>query len=401
MDNSCRPPRRRRKRDIALALAFTGLIVGTYLLPTGFEKKVDRKAVRCRGLVLETDNSQIFTIGMIRQGDQTVRLRLLDGPFAGREVEGNNPVLGQMDRDKIFRSGDEAMVVLTLTPDGEIAFVNPQEHYRIGAELFLLGIFALLMVAYARWVGVKALLSFLFAAMLLWKVLVPLLLKGWDPVLLAFGVVTLLCGVVIFLVAGITRKGVVAFFGSLLGVLTSCLLALYFTGTLHIRGAVLPFAETLLYSGYGHLDLEKIYVAAVFIACSGAVMDLAMDVSASMGEVIEKHPAIGRHELIASGFTVGRAVVGTMTTTLLLAYSGGYITMLMAFMARGVPLVTTFNLIYVAAETAKTLVGSFGMVTVAPFTAIIGGFVYTWRRPGRAGAPGPSAGSEAPGASVS
>jgi uncharacterized membrane protein len=106
-------------------------------------------------------------------------------------------------------------------------------------------------------------------------------------------------------------------------------------------------------------------------------MDLAMDVAASMDELIKKKPGLTFKEMVHSGFRIGRAVVGTMTTTLLLAYSGGYITLLMAFMAQGVPLINLFNLVYVAAEVLKTLVGSFGLVTVAPFTAIVGAAVYT------------------------
>jgi uncharacterized membrane protein len=69
-----------------------------------------------------------------------------------------------------------------------------------------------------------------------------------------------------------------------------------------------------------------------------------------------------------------------MTTTLLLAYSGGYLTLLMAFMAQGVPMANLFNLIYVAAEILKTLVGSFGLVTVAPFTALAGGLLLAGKR---------------------
>ena len=187
---------------------------------------------------------------------------------------------------------------------------------------------------------------------------------------------------VIFLVAGPTRKGVVAFCGAFLGVLTSCILGLVFTRQFHINGAILPFAETLLYSGFGHLDLTRIYVAAVYLAASGAVMDLAVDVAAAMDEVVTQRPDIGTVGAIRSGMNVGRAVVGTMTTTLLLAYSGGYVTLLMAFMAQGVPLANLFNLIYVAAEVLKTIVGSFGLVTVAPFTALVGGLVLA-RRPAR------------------
>lgn len=368
------------RRDLVLAAVF--LVVSTVLfhLPTGFENRVARQSVRCKGRVLLVDDTDIVQLGMVKSGDQTVRLRLLDGPFKGREVTGNNPLLGQMDRDKIFRPGDTALVVLSLDEQGEIRFVNPQEHYRLGLEATLLVIFALALVAFGGWTGIKALLSFVFAALMLWKVLVPGLLKGYPPVPAAVGVVALMTAVIIFLVAGLNRKGVVAFTGAMLGVLTSAVMAVYYTGAFHLHGAVLPFAETLLYSGFGHLDLTAIFVAAVFLAASGAVMDLAMDVAASMEEVVAKRPDIGPWEAMRSGLTVGRAVVGTMTTTLLLAYSGGYLTLLMAFMAQGVPLANLFNLVYVASEVLKTLVGSFGLVMVAPFTALVGGFVLTYRR---------------------
>lgn len=148
---------------------------------------------------------------------------------------------------------------------GEIRYVNPQSHYRLGTEIFLLGLFALLLLVFGGWAGLKALLSFLFSALMIWKVLVPLMLKGADPVLLSLGTVAAMSAVIIFLVAGPTRKGVVAFPGAFLGV-------------------------------------------------------------------------------------------------------------------QGVPLANLFNLIYVAAEVLKTLVDSFGLVTVAPFTALAGGVIFTRSR---------------------
>lgn len=373
-------PKPHLKRDVTFVAVFLLLSFFLFRLPTGFEERVAKKAVRCKGRVIAVDNSDVHQRSIIRTGDQGVTLKLLNGPFKGRVVKGNNPLLGQMDRDKIFEVGDTALVVLSLNEEGQITFVNPQAHYRLGLEVFLLGLFALVLILFGGWTGAKALLSFLFAGLMLWKVLVPFMLKGYDPVLLSLGVVAVLTGVIIFLVAGLNRKGIVAFLGAFLGVLTSCLMALYFTRKFHVHGAVLPFAETLLYSGFAHLNLTKIYIAAVFIAASGAVMDLAMDVAASMHEVVSKREDISRLEAIGSGFRVGRAVVGTMTTTLLLAYSGGYITLLMAFMAQGVPLTNLFNLIYVAAEVLKTVVGSFGLVMVAPFTAIVGGFVLCGKR---------------------
>jgi uncharacterized membrane protein len=163
----------------------------------------------------------------------------------------------------------------------------------------------------------------------------------------------------------------------MLGILFTCAMAMVSSKGFHLHGAIKPFSETLLYSGFGHLDLNRIFLASIFIASSGAVMDLAMDVSMSMHEVTIKNPGMSFVEAIQSGFRVGRAVVGTMTTTLLLAYSGGYITLMMVFMAQGVPLTNLFNLNYVAAEVLHTLVGSFGLVTVAPFTALVGAVIFT------------------------
>lgn len=104
-------------------------------------------------------------------------------------------------------------------------------------------------------------------------------------------------------------------------------------------------------------------------------MDIAMDVTASVSEVKDKKPEISMSELIQSGYNVGRMVTGTMTTTLLLAYSGGYLTMLMLFVSKGTSINRILNFKVVAAEIFRTLVGSVGLVMVAPITAIIAGWI--------------------------
>ena len=364
-------------RDWLLVLAFLLISAGLYCLPTGFETTKDRNAVHCAARITAVDDANVQNLGMIRAGEQAVTLDILDGPFKGETFSANNQLLGQLDRDKLFKVGDKAYVILTLDSGGKVIFVNPQAHYRLGLELFLLALFAALLLLFGGLTGFKALLSFVFTGLLLWKVLVPLLLKGVDPVWLTLCVVAALSAVIIFLVAGINRTGLTAFLGAFLGVVASCAMGVYFTGHFHVHGAVMPFAETLLYAGYGHLNLTRVFMAGVFLSSCGAVMDLAMDVASAMGEVVDKKPGISRVEAVWSGIRVGRAVVGTMTTTLLLAYSGGFVTLLMAFMAQGIPLDTTFNFIYVAAEVLKTLVGSFGLVTVAPFTALVGGLLMT------------------------
>jgi uncharacterized membrane protein len=129
--------------------------------------------------------------------------------------------------------------------------------------------------------------------------------------------------------------------------------------------------------GFLKLKLADIFLSGIFIASTGAVMDVAMDVAASQEELAMKNPDISVKEHILSGFRVGRVVIGTMTTTLLLAYSGGYSTLLMMFIAQGVPVMNILNYQIVSAEILHTVVGSFGLVAVAPLTAIAGGLIFS------------------------
>lgn len=361
------------RRDTLLCVVLALACLALYLLPTGFENRLPDNAVRCRATVESVDNDRVHQYGIVRMGTQYVTLRALDGPYAGQTWQAGNELVGKMELDKVFAPGDTALLVLTLR-DGKVADAVAQDHYRLHTLALAFGVFALLLVAFAGPTGVKALLSFVFSALMIWKVLVPALLRDVDPILLGLGVTTAITAATILLVGGMNRRGLAAWLGTLLGIAATCGLALAFAGPFQLHGAVRPYAETVLYSGYPHLHMTRIFLASIFMASSGALMDLAMDVAASMAELVAQNPGISRRAALASGLRVGRAVVGTMTTTLLLAYSGGYIATLMLFMAQGIPLENALNLPFVAAEVMNTLVGSIGLVTVAPFTALTG----TW-----------------------
>ena len=366
------------KREAVLVTVFSLLTIVLYFVPTGFEDRQAKNSVRCRGRIIEVDNSEVLQTGIVKMGIQNLFVKLLDGPYAGTEVEAENRLIGKMELDKVFSENDIAMMVLSMKND-EIYFVTAQDHYRLNIELILLLCFAALLLAFAGLTGAKALLSFVFAAMLVWKIMIPLFLKNVDPIMVSLGIVIVLMGAVVFLVGGLTKRGLVAFIGSLLGIVVTMVMALLFSKGFHLHGAIKPFSETLLYSGYPHLNLSRIFLAGIFVASSGAVMDLAMDVSSGMSELVIIKPDIHFLDALRAGFGIGRPVVGTMTTTLLLAYSGGYMALLMVFMAQGVPVANLLNLNYVSAEILHTLVGSFGLVSVAPFTALVGAFIFTRR----------------------
>ena len=358
-------------------LAALILLAVLLVLPTGYEEAlVYQSADRVRAEVLSTDESTIIDTGLVRSGEQRCTVRLLGGQFEGRTVDAVNRLNGSLAEDKLFAPGDIAFV--TVSHDGDqITTVSMTDHYRIDKELMLAGIFLLLLVLFAGWTGVRAVLSFIDTILLMWKVLVPCLLRGWNPVWVALGLVVVLTGLILSLIYGFERRCLAAASGAVLGIGVTAVLGIVFTDLFQLHGAVMESSESLLYAGYQHLDLTQIFMASIFLGSSGAVMDLSVDVCSAVYEVVQKRPDIGTREAISSGFAVGRAACGSTTTTLLLAYSGSYIALLMVFMAQGTPVEFILNYKYVAAEIVHTIVGSFGLVTVAPLTAITSGLLLT------------------------
>lgn len=365
-----------RNKNNLIVFVFAVLCIGLTFFPTGFEGSQAKDSYLVKASVLEVDNKDLRQNLIVWTGTQDVQVELLQGPHKGERARVINPLAGKMEFDEIYRPGDQILVEYKIYND-KIHMAFTRGYYRLSHEVLLITLFVIFIVVVAGATGAKALLSFVFAALMLWKVLLPLFLRDFSPIPVSLAVVAALTASVSFLVGGWTRKGVTSFLGSFAGLLLACLLAQLFAPGFHLNGAVRPYAENLLYSGFPHLDLTQIFLAGIFLACSGAVMDLSMDIAASIDEVKEKKPDISAWDLFKSGMAVGRSVVGTMTTTLLLAYSGGYTAMMMNFMGQGLKIKQIFNLNFVASEILNVFVGSFGLVAVAPLTALIGAFLYS------------------------
>ena len=353
------------------------LLIVLLVLPTGFEgARTYRNAERVKAEVIDTDESDIIETGLVRSGEQRCKVRILAGQFKGTEIAAVNRLNGSLAQDKLFAPGDVAYVVVSHS-EGKITTVYMTDHFRLDKEILLAGLFLILLLLFARETGLRAILSFADTVLLIWKVLIPCLLKGWNPIWISLGLVMLLTVLIISLIYGLDKRCLAASLGAILGIIVTAVFGYFFTGLFKIHGAVMESSESLLYAGYQRLDLTSIFVASIFLGSSGAVMDLAVDICSSVYEVVQKKSDITVKEAISSGFAVGRAACGSTTTTLLLAYSGSFIALLMVFMAQGTPITMMLNYKYVAAEIVHTIVGSFGLVTVAPLTAITSGFLFT------------------------
>ena len=376
----------KRHRTLAPTLLAAAILLVLIFLPTGFEGALTyQNADRVKARVLSTDESDIVDTGLIRTGEQRCTVLILGGMFEGEETQAVNRLNGSLSQDKIFAPGDTAFIAVSHS-GGEITAATMVDHYRLDKEGVLALIFLLLLVVFAGKTGLRAILSFAVTLLTMWKVLVPCLLKGYDPVAVAFLSVIFMNLVSLSLIYGWDRRCLASAVGAGLGIGVTALLGYVFTDALMIHGAVMESSESLLYVGLSNIDLTRIFIASVFIGSSGAIMDLSVDICSAVYEVTQKRPDISPKEAIFSGFAVGRAACGSTTTTLLLAYSGSYIALLMVFMAQGTPIEFILNYKYVSAEIVHTIVGSFGLITVAPLTAVTSGLLFAKKKPLREGA---------------
>jgi uncharacterized membrane protein len=368
-----------KKANIIFAIFICLACIVLIAIPTGFENpSMLKSTLREKATVIEVNNDDLQVFGVVTTGSQTLSIKILTGPFKGDTVKAENILMGQMKIDKVFKMGDKVLTLLQLDKDAkEIVSARAEDIYRINYELILFLLFALFLVSFARWTGFKALLSFVFTALAIWNVLIPLFLKGVNPIFISLIIVSTTTSVIILLISGFTKKGLVALSGSVAGITITSVLSIFFGSLFKIPGTVQEFSETILYAGFTHLNYSDMFLAAIFISAAGAVMDVAMDIAASQNELIDKKPNMKTRELISSGFNIAYPVIGTMTTTLLFAYSGSFLFVFMMFMAKGTPFINILNYNFIAAEILHTLVGSFGLVLVAPVTAIIGGYVYS------------------------
>ena len=323
----------------------------------------------------EVDNTMLDAIGITYNGVQVCRVTILTGERAGENHLSYNYLNSSLDKDKLFVPGDTAWAM--LQPGSSKLVVTLIDHYRAETEMWIFVVLALALIVFGGVIGCGALVSLVASAVIVWKLLIPLLLQGVNPIAAAFVTVVVLTVIIDLLVAGFTKRCAIAIAGSLAGTLVTCTSAILLTHLLKLDGGDLPYVVPLLAQSSMTIDTRSLYIGMMFLANSGALMDLSMDVAVSLEEIRFHKPDISRTALIRSGLVVGRSVLGTMTTTLMLAYSGNYLSMLMYFAGQGTALMDVINFKYVASQLLNTLVGSFGLIAAAPLTAVIGGVFLT------------------------
>ena len=303
-----------------------------------------------------------------------VRIEVLGGieggPATGEIVEGFLQGPTGLEARPDFAVGDEVIVNISTDPD--FGFVAVNDRYRVPTLTLLLGLFAVAVTVVGGWRGVRSLIALALTLAVIVRLVVPMILAGWDAAWVAIGAATGVTVATFLLTEGARRQTVAAALGTAISLTLVAVLAAIFDALSRftpLRGS--ESAGFLVQLGGTDLDLGGLVLAAVIFGALGVLDDVTVTQAATVQELYESDPRVSRLALAGRAMNVGRSHIAATVNTLVLAYVGASLPLIVLFAAgRQDPLLVVSGEV-VAVEVVRALVGSIGIVAAVPITTAI------------------------------
>ena len=280
--------------------------------------------------------------------------------------------------NRTAQEGDRVM--LMLLSSGAWSFVD---YVRLHSIVILGFVFVILLVVFGRFKGFNSLLSLGLTCTAVFAVFVPSVLSGRNIYISSIIICIYAIITTIFVINGVNKKSVAAASGCLGGVLTASILTLITSRTMELTGLTQNESLNLLHlSPDNPLNLNAIIFAGIIIGAVGAIMDISVSISSALWELKLQMPRATFKELFASGLNIGKDILGSNLNTLVLAYIGSSLTMVLFLLSHVNSLVRILNRELVLVEFMQAIIGGFGIFVTMPLTALICAGFYTLGRKG-------------------
>ena len=365
-------------RKIIKLTAFSLILVfllGTGVPVYGTDLAVDTEEVlesNLRGRVLaveERPGSESFF------RSQWVTLEIYAGDLKGEVVTVENHLSDHPVYDIVVEPGDRVLLVQEIAQSGETE-IYIVDYVRDTYTLWILAVFLALLIVIGRWKGLKTILTLSLTLFMIIKVLLPGMLNGYPPVPLTIGVSFVITLGTIVLINGINVKSISAIVGILGGLLAAGLVMFIAGSQVRLTGLSSEEAVMLMYIPQSvNFDFRDLLFAGIIMGALGAVMDVGMSISSAMTEIYRVNPEVNHRQLMTSGMNVGRDIMTTMSNTLILAYTGAALPLMLLFMAYETSIVKILNLDLIATEIVRALSGSIGLLLTIPLTVLASAFL--------------------------
>lgn len=326
--------------------------------------------------VVEEDLSPSDLKGGPQLGEQTLTIELKDGS----QITLTNYLTNT--HNILAREGMRVVVCVDAPENVEPYYTLYQYDRSVGLGVAV-AIFLLLMLLVGGEKGFYATLALAFSLVFLLKITVPVIYSGGSPILAGLAMVLVSTAVTVFLIYGLSPRGVLGIGVVLAGEFVACGLFLLFSVLLHLSGFKSGDAENLLVAAQNTgLNISTVLFAATMIASLGAVMDVAVSLLSALWEVRLADPDITGRGLWRAGLRMGRDMIGTMSNTLIFAFAGGSLTTLLVLMTYGTDPVQLLHSDYIALEMAHGLCGTCAVILTVPLASLVSAAVYPkWRTP--------------------
>jgi len=318
-----------------------------------------------RARVLEIVSSEIqdnpFT--NLKTLSQKIKAKVLDGPKKGLVIETEDDFL-KLEKGDVFYFNYNKYI--DGTEGYDITNID-----RRGALFLLLLVFVAVILLFGRWQGLRSLLALFGSFAVIAYVLLPGILHGWNPLLASFLVAGGILFMAIFFTHGFNRESVVAYSGTMLAVALSGLFALFAVHITSLTGFASDESTYLNINTGGTLNFTALLLGAFIIGFLGVLDDIAITQAAVVTELFNSNHKISRSEVYKRAMRVGREHVGALVNTLVLAYTGASLPLLLYFKLGNSTFDTTVNMELFATEVVRTIVGSVGLVLTVPIVTLL------------------------------
>ena len=361
---------------VAAALAVATLAGLAVLWPGEIDSQVAQGiAVDSERATVERVEEQVCA-GLSGQDCQLVTARLESGERAGGAIQiqlaagGLDPDVDPGDRIRVTEAPEPPPGAEAVTGTGWSLY----DFERGRPMLILAGLFVVVVLAFARWRGALSLVGLAASLALVLLFVVPSILDGNPPLLVAVVGALAIALLTIPLAHGWGPKSAAALLGSAASLLLTALLAVLFTDLTHLTGLASEEA-IFLQIGAADVSLEGLLLAGMVIGALGVLDDVTISQASTVLALRRANPALRFRELFGLALSVGRDHVSATVNTLVLAYVGAALPILLLFSAADLGVSQAANLEVVAKEIVATLVGSIGLIAAVPVTTALAAFL--------------------------
>lgn len=310
----------------------------------------------------------------IEVGYQDITVEVTSGKFKGQNFKIRNSI----SRLYNYKVKKNTKVVVGMFMEGEnIQDIGIYTYKRDTVIYGLVILLFLLVVIVGRIKGLKSVVSLIFTLITIVYLMLPLMFRGLSPIIAATGTSIVVTLVTLYLINGYSKKTLAAILGTTAGVVIAGFASFVAGELAHLSGLTLENAESIFYIAENSgLKVQGLMFASILIGSLGAVMDMGMSIASALYEVHRVNGKLTARELFKSGINIGQDMIGTMCNTLILAFVGGSLTVLLLLMSANMPSVQLLNLDVLGTELIQGLSGSIGIVLTVPITALAASVIY-------------------------